>query len=111
MPMLTLSPLLSISTSTIATASATTSVTTNNNIKMAAHKTDSGADTESSSSSAGGIIDMETFHQILDLDEDDTHDFSAGMAWAYFEQAGTTFQDMEEALYVISHTPFLHFGD
>lgn len=41
---------------------------------------------------------METFHQILDLDEDDTREFSAGMAWAYFEQAGSTFVEMEEAL-------------
>ncbi|OBZ71399.1 Multistep phosphorelay regulator 1 [Grifola frondosa] len=43
-------------------------------------------------------IDMETFHQILDLDEDDTHDFSFGMAEAYFSQANTTFVDMDEAL-------------
>ncbi|TFK48654.1 histidine phosphotransferase [Heliocybe sulcata] len=40
---------------------------------------------------------METFHQILDLDEDETHDFSRGMAWAYFSQASTTFDDMEGA--------------
>ncbi|KZT28907.1 histidine phosphotransferase, partial [Neolentinus lepideus HHB14362 ss-1] len=42
-------------------------------------------------------IDMDTFHQILDLDEDDTHDFSRGMAWAYFSQASSTFDDMDEA--------------
>lgn len=42
-------------------------------------------------------IDIETFHQILDLDEDDTHDFSKGMAWAYFTQASTTFTEMDEA--------------
>ncbi|KAI0917473.1 hypothetical protein AcW1_007335 [Taiwanofungus camphoratus] len=42
-------------------------------------------------------IDMETFHQILDLDEDDTHDFSRGMAWAYFSQASSTFTEMDEA--------------
>ncbi|PAV17315.1 histidine-phosphotransfer domain HPT domain-containing [Pyrrhoderma noxium] len=59
---------------------------------------DAPTDSADTSSSPNGVIDMETFHQILDLDEDETHDFSAGMAWAYFEQAGTTFQDMEEAL-------------
>ena len=47
------------------------------------------------------IIDMDTFRQILDLDEDDTHEFSAGMAWAYFDQAATTFTEMEAALYVM----------
>ncbi|KAG5648359.1 hypothetical protein DXG03_004931 [Asterophora parasitica] len=45
-----------------------------------------------------GIIDMETFQQILDLDEDTTHDFSRGMAWAYFTQAEQTFKEMDEAL-------------
>ncbi|GBE85272.1 hypothetical protein SCP_0704590 [Sparassis crispa] len=46
---------------------------------------------------AQSTIDIETFHQILDLDEDDTHDFSRGMAWAYFSQASTTFTEMDEA--------------
>jgi hypothetical protein len=44
---------------------------------------------------------METFRQILDLDEDDTHEFSRGMAWAYFSQAATTFKEMDDALYVL----------
>ncbi|KAI0643092.1 histidine-phosphotransfer domain HPT domain-containing protein [Trametes meyenii] len=43
------------------------------------------------------IIDLDTFNQILDLDEDDTHDFSLGMAEAYFTQASTTFVDMDKA--------------
>ncbi|KAL1950113.1 hypothetical protein VTO73DRAFT_5236 [Trametes versicolor] len=43
------------------------------------------------------VIDFETFTQILDLDEDDTHDFSLGMAEAYFAQASTTFVDMDNA--------------
>lgn len=45
----------------------------------------------------GDVIDMETFDQILDLDEDDTHEFSRGMAWAYFSQAASTFEEMDEA--------------
>ncbi|KAI0714076.1 signal transduction histidine kinase [Cerioporus squamosus] len=43
------------------------------------------------------VIDLDTFNQILDLDEDDTHDFSFGMTEAYFTQASTTFTDMDDA--------------
>jgi len=43
------------------------------------------------------IIDMETFQQILDLDEDGTREFSRGMAWAYFSQVTATFDDMDKA--------------
>lgn len=45
---------------------------------------------------------METFTQILDLDEDGNHDFSRGMAWAYFSQAEETFELLDDALYVMS---------
>lgn len=46
---------------------------------------------------------MDTFNQILELDEDDdTHDFSQPMVWAYFEQAEKTFEDMKSALSVTS---------
>ncbi|KAH9923587.1 histidine-phosphotransfer domain HPT domain-containing protein [Amylocystis lapponica] len=59
---------------------------------------DDDADSEASASEPPPTtIDLETFHQILDLDEDDTHDFSRGMAWAYFSQASTTFTEMDEA--------------
>ncbi|KAH8079813.1 histidine-phosphotransfer domain HPT domain-containing protein [Cristinia sonorae] len=44
------------------------------------------------------VIEMETFEQILELDEDDTHDFSFGMVVAYFSQASQTFNEMDEAL-------------
>ncbi|THH08166.1 hypothetical protein EW146_g9084 [Bondarzewia mesenterica] len=54
-----------------------------------------------SESLAAGAIDLETFQQILDLDEDDTHDFSKGMVWAYFSQAASTFVDMDSALCVL----------
>jgi hypothetical protein len=63
-------------------------------------------------------IDMETFHQILDLDEDGTHEFSREMALAYFSQASTTFVEMDQALCVLhlrftfprqTHTlPYVH---
>lgn len=44
-------------------------------------------------------IDMETFQQILELDEDgESYDFAWEMASAYMEQAETTFEEMEEAM-------------
>ncbi|KAI0076975.1 histidine phosphotransferase [Panus rudis PR-1116 ss-1] len=43
-------------------------------------------------------IDLDTFNQIVELDEDDTHDFSHGMVTAYFSQARATFKEMEQAL-------------
>jgi hypothetical protein len=41
--------------------------------------------------------------QILELDEDDDHEFSRGMVWAYFNQASATFLNMNKALYVPLH--------
>ena len=42
---------------------------------------------------------METFSQILELDEDDAdHGFSKSIVQNYFEQVDTTFKDMAEAL-------------
>lgn len=42
---------------------------------------------------------MEIFQQILDLDEDgESYDFAWEMAEAYFDQVGTTFKEMEEAI-------------
>ncbi|KAJ6504809.1 histidine-phosphotransfer domain HPT domain-containing protein [Mycena vitilis] len=43
-------------------------------------------------------IDMSIFSQILELDEDGTHEFSKEMVVAYFSQASTTFDDMDNAL-------------
>lgn len=42
---------------------------------------------------------METFQQLLELDDDDG-DFSREMVWAFFTQAESTFQSMDAALYV-----------
>jgi hypothetical protein len=42
---------------------------------------------------------METFNQILELDEDDeSSDFAWEMVSAYLEQAETTFEEMEAAM-------------
>ncbi|KIJ54969.1 hypothetical protein M422DRAFT_58233 [Sphaerobolus stellatus SS14] len=40
---------------------------------------------------------MEALEQILELDEGDNHEFSKEMAWAYFEQARSTFDEMDAA--------------
>jgi osomolarity two-component system phosphorelay intermediate protein YPD1 len=59
-----------------------------------------------------GIIDMEVFSQIREMDdvddEDDgesgegggadAHAFSKGIVWGYFEQAEHTFEQMEDAM-------------
>ncbi|PFH53882.1 hypothetical protein AMATHDRAFT_44931 [Amanita thiersii Skay4041] len=45
------------------------------------------------------VIDMDTFQQLLELDEDgDDLQFSKGMVDAYFDQAAQTFNDMDIAL-------------
>ncbi|KAI9064651.1 histidine-phosphotransfer domain, HPT domain-containing protein [Trametes sanguinea] len=58
---------------------------------------DSEADSLDAEISTERVIDLDTFNQILDLDEDETHDFSLGMTEAYFTQARTTFVDMDKA--------------
>jgi len=45
------------------------------------------------------VVDLDTFNQILELDEDeDSHDFSQPMVWDYFDQAVKTFGEMDDAL-------------
>lgn len=68
---------------------------------MSVHKPTSSPDTtDVPPASSDDIMDMTTFYQVLDLD-DDGYDFSAAMAEAYFAQARTTFEDMDQALYDI----------
>ena len=53
------------------------------------------------------VVDMDTFEQILELDEDDEREFSSEMVWQYFEQAEQAFTDMDTNLCVddlISHS-------
>ncbi|KAG6849926.1 hypothetical protein H0H93_003455 [Arthromyces matolae] len=52
----------------------------------------------SDSSEIPDFIDFSIFEQILELDEDDTHDFSKTMTDAFFDQAETTFDEMDTAL-------------
>lgn len=42
------------------------------------------------------ILNMNTFDQILELDEDDSHEFSHSMVDAYFSQAEDTFRDLDK---------------
>ncbi|KAJ7075845.1 histidine-phosphotransfer domain HPT domain-containing protein [Mycena belliarum] len=49
-------------------------------------------------SAAAEPVNMDIFGQILDLDEEGSHDFSKEMVAAYFTQASTTFDDMDRAL-------------
>ena len=44
------------------------------------------------------LIDHETFDQLLEMDDDEDHDFSKSIVLNYFEQAETTFGSMDKAL-------------
>ncbi|KAJ3996285.1 histidine-phosphotransfer domain HPT domain-containing protein [Lentinula boryana] len=66
--------------------------------KADAHDPDSHADKITSSPDQDEIINMSIFNQILELDEDDTHDFSREMVEEYYTQAAQTFDDMDAAL-------------
>ncbi|CAO3607812.1 unnamed protein product [Cunninghamella blakesleeana] len=44
------------------------------------------------------LIDMNTFDQLLDMDEEDNHEFSYSIVSDYFQQAKSTFKDMDAAL-------------
>jgi osomolarity two-component system phosphorelay intermediate protein YPD1 len=61
---------------------------------------------EADTDADGVVIDMETFEQIIELDDEDDFSFSWGMVTAYFEQAEQAFSDMDTALYVPTRPPF-----
>jgi hypothetical protein len=44
-----------------------------------------------------GVINMEIFGQIIELDEEGDYEFSWGMVTAYFTQADQTFTEMDKA--------------
>ena len=41
---------------------------------------------------------MEIFGQLLEMDEEDDREFSKSIVWNFFEQAVTTFEQMDKAL-------------
>lgn len=46
------------------------------------------------------LIDTDTFEQILEMDDEDEddRDFSKGIVYGFFEQAESTFENMDKAL-------------
>jgi len=48
----------------------------------------------------GGAVDMNTFNQILEMDEPGDHEFSSSIVFGFFDQAQETFQGMDNALQV-----------
>jgi osomolarity two-component system phosphorelay intermediate protein YPD1 len=46
---------------------------------------------------------MSTFEQLLDMDDEDDHEFSYSIVHNYFEQAEATFKEMDKALLVYDY--------
>ncbi|GAA5946122.1 hypothetical protein JCM3775_004152 [Rhodotorula graminis] len=46
----------------------------------------------------GSVVDMDVFGQLLEIDDDEEHEFSKTLAFDYITQADATFQEIEEAL-------------
>lgn len=46
----------------------------------------------------GDAIDINTFNQILEMDEPGDAEFSSSIVFGFFEQAEETFDNMDEAL-------------
>ncbi|KAF9945860.1 hypothetical protein BGZ72_000913 [Mortierella alpina] len=63
------------------------------------NETEPEPETETEAEDLGeGIIDHTTFDQLLEMDDEEDHEFSRSLVWNYFEQAEKTFEDMEEAM-------------
>lgn len=58
----------------------------------------SGQGNSTSSSLPDDQVDNNTFAQILEMDEEDDHEFSRGIVEGFFEQAKETFDKMDKAL-------------
>lgn len=46
----------------------------------------------------GDAVDMNTFNQILEMDEPGDTDFSSSIVFGFFDQAQETFESMDKAL-------------
>ncbi|KAI7880245.1 histidine-phosphotransfer domain, HPT domain-containing protein [Lichtheimia hyalospora FSU 10163] len=55
-------------------------------------------ETEAKTVDPDDLIDMSTFEQLLDMDDEEDHEFSYSIVLNYFEQAEATFKDMDAAL-------------
>ncbi|GAA6009577.1 uncharacterized protein JCM10292_006686, partial [Rhodotorula paludigena] len=49
----------------------------------------------------GSVVDMDVFGQLLEIDDDESHEFSKTLAFDYIAQADVTFNEIEEALCVV----------
>ena len=45
------------------------------------------------------FLDATTFEQLLEMDDDDTREFSKGIVWNYFDQVKGSFAPIEEGMY------------
>lgn len=46
----------------------------------------------------GDAIDLTTFSQILEMDDEGDHEFSMSIVYGFFDQARETFDQMDKAL-------------
>ncbi|KAH7058273.1 signal transduction histidine kinase [Linnemannia elongata] len=91
-------------TATSPTQAPSTADTAINNIKgnEEPEVAEKGAETETETDAEeyddNGIIDHTTFDQLLEMDDEEDHEFSRSLVWNYFEQAEKTFVDMNDAM-------------
>ncbi|KAJ1572676.1 hypothetical protein NDA12_003850 [Ustilago hordei] len=81
-----------ILTPTYSNTTTTNAATTSNNKQAADGAAASAGDLSPS------IIDMDIFTQLLEMDDEDDREFSKSIVWNYFDQAETTFKEMDAAL-------------
>ncbi|KAF9975123.1 hypothetical protein BGZ73_001338 [Actinomortierella ambigua] len=61
-------------------------------------QTGNGAETETETDdNTDDIIDHVTFDQLLEMDDEEDHEFSRTLVWDYFNQAEQSFEDMKDA--------------
>lgn len=75
-----------------------TSATTPPSHAASASIDSSTASSEGADGLPADVIDMDTFGQLLEMDDEDDRGFSQEIVWNFFEQANTTFGEMDEAL-------------
>lgn len=57
--------------------------------------------------SFGDGVDVNTFNQILEMDDTDEREFSSALVFDFFTQAEDTFSSMDNALYVLNRLRML----
>ncbi|KAG0353776.1 signal transduction histidine kinase [Gamsiella multidivaricata] len=67
-------------------------------------------ETEADEFEENDIIDHTTFDQLLEMDDEEDHEFSRSLVWNYFEQAEKTFEDMDEAMQKLDFADLSRLG-